>query len=196
MCRYLWLTASIVRGVLRRLITDVVDWLLFRSPCPPSVLPQSQTERNYEDRPWFHRVDRRRGHQLVEEGGDGCFLVRPSSKHMMTLQLWYKGRSFNIPIRQRDDNQISLGTLKPNERFFPDLDELIEYYKTREDLILFSKGVQRGTCRLKNPARVPRQRHQLPILARDTSVDSSNTEYSGDGYINFSLPAENCVLHV
>ncbi|CAA9995147.1 unnamed protein product, partial [Nesidiocoris tenuis] len=49
-------------------------------------------------------------------GGDGCFLVRPSSKHMMTLQLWYKGRSFNIPIRQRDDNQISLGTLKPNER--------------------------------------------------------------------------------
>uniref|UniRef100_A0A0A9WX97 B-cell linker protein n=1 Tax=Lygus hesperus TaxID=30085 RepID=A0A0A9WX97_LYGHE len=189
MCTYLALTGSLLRGIFRRVFNDLIDWIVFQrnSFCPTG---NATIERNYEDRPWFHRVDRRRGQQLVEEGGNGCFLVRPSTKHMLTLSLWYNGRAYNIPIRRRDDAQYSLGTMKPNERVFTDLDEIVDHYGAREELILFSKGTTTGRCRLLRPAR------KLEDGAGTYRAVSEPQETTDDPESMYIIPSEQCVIHM
>ncbi|KAL1457801.1 hypothetical protein WDU94_007995 [Cyamophila willieti] len=97
---------------------------------------------------WFHSVNRERAVQMVAAGGEGCFLVRPSSsKEPLTLTLWYGGRAYNIFIRKRDDNKIGLGTFKPNEVAFDTVEELVNYYQSSE-LILYSDGHVTGRTKL------------------------------------------------
>ncbi|KAI5692185.1 hypothetical protein M8J76_009065 [Diaphorina citri] len=97
---------------------------------------------------WFHSVNRERAVQMVAAGGEGCFLVRPSSSsEPLTLTLWYGGRAYNIFIRKRDDNKIGLGTFKPNEVAFNTVEELVNYYKSCE-LILYSDGQITGRTKL------------------------------------------------
>ncbi|XP_075214485.1 uncharacterized protein LOC142320507 isoform X2 [Lycorma delicatula] len=66
---------------------------------------------------WFHRVDRRTAQEMVRNGGQGCFLVRPSGSgnNALTLTLWHRHRPFNILIRHREDGLFALGTRKQNE---------------------------------------------------------------------------------
>uniref|UniRef100_A0A8D8XTC5 SH2 domain-containing protein n=2 Tax=Cacopsylla melanoneura TaxID=428564 RepID=A0A8D8XTC5_9HEMI len=113
-----------------------------------SVKQKTNYEVSVTKMAWFHSVNRERAVQMVAAGGEGCFLVRPSSsKEPLTLTLWYGGRAYNIFIRKRDDNKIGLGTFKPNEVAFDTVEELVNYYQTSE-LILYSDGHVTGRTKL------------------------------------------------
>ncbi|XP_075214484.1 uncharacterized protein LOC142320507 isoform X1 [Lycorma delicatula] len=94
---------------------------------------------------WFHRVDRRTAQEMVRNGGQGCFLVRPSGSgnNALTLTLWHRHRPFNILIRHREDGLFALGTRKQNEPAFASVEELVRNYHM-EELILFSRGERAG----------------------------------------------------
>lgn len=123
-------------------------------PLPPT--PQSKgvksrhnTKLELTQQPWYHNVDRKQSEELLKNGEDGSFLVRPSSQghNALTLTLWYNGRLYNISIRHRSDGRYALGTEKAKEQSFTSVEELIENYKS-EKLVLYSGGEKTGRALL------------------------------------------------
>ncbi|XP_066906975.1 lymphocyte cytosolic protein 2 isoform X2 [Halyomorpha halys] len=145
MCFYLRVTRALVLNLARRLWTDVADWVVMvKRRCL------------YRVRRCFSRYDDvGPDNTPLEEtfcdqsniGGDGCFIVRKSTKHPLTLTLFYRNRPYNIPIRKREDKKIALGSKKQNERVFETVTDLINHYG-KEELILFSGGEKTGTTAL------------------------------------------------
>ncbi|XP_014249550.1 uncharacterized protein LOC106666704 [Cimex lectularius] len=186
MCFYVRLSRALVGNLLTRIWSDLVDSIamckrrcIYRCGMVVSGyddvgptneeninmdfdVDQSDLANQIEDKPWYHKTDRRKAQEMVFSGGNGCFLVRPSSKHALTLTLWYNNRAYNIPIRKREDQKISLGNRKPNEKFFETIEDLIMFYHS-EELILFSRGEKTGKCALRCcPAQVSKvQRHVI-----------------------------------
>ncbi|PSN34741.1 hypothetical protein C0J52_23122 [Blattella germanica] len=101
--------------------------------------------------PWYHEVDRKQSVELLKNGEDGSFLVRPSSQsqNALTLTLWYNGRIYNINVRHRTDGRYALGTEKPKEQSFTSIEELVYNYQS-EKLVLYSGGEKTGRALLKS----------------------------------------------
>ncbi|XP_021921143.1 B-cell linker protein-like isoform X2 [Zootermopsis nevadensis] len=95
--------------------------------------------------PWYHNVDRKQGEDMLRNGENGSFLVRPSSQpqNPLTLVLWYNRRLYNISIRYRADGRYALGSEKANELSFASVEELVQNYQS-EKLVLFSAGEKTG----------------------------------------------------
>lgn len=95
--------------------------------------------------PWYHNVDRKQAEEMLRNGEDGSFLVRPSkqSQNPLSLTLWYRRRLYNIGIRQRLDGRYALGTEKENEQSFASVEELVQNYQS-EKLVLYSGGEKTG----------------------------------------------------
>lgn len=119
-------------------------------PLPPPP------ERSYIDKPWFHNISREQAIILIKEQGtysnpqDGYFLLRPSTTNLgnpLTLVLWYKDRVYNVPVRKRNDNRYALGSAKVNELSFSTVEEIIVFHM-KEELMLYSGGVQTGSTKL------------------------------------------------
>ncbi|XP_012061542.1 PREDICTED: lymphocyte cytosolic protein 2-like [Atta cephalotes] len=119
-------------------------------PLPPPP------ERSYIDKPWFHNISRDQAIILIKEQGtysnpqDGYFLLRPSTTNLgnpLTLVLWYKDRVYNVPVRKRSDNRYALGSAKVNELSFSTVEEIIVFHM-KEELMLYSGGVQTGSTKL------------------------------------------------
>ncbi|XP_018370856.1 PREDICTED: lymphocyte cytosolic protein 2-like isoform X2 [Trachymyrmex cornetzi] len=119
-------------------------------PLPPPP------ERSYIDKPWFHNISREQAIILIKEQGtysnpqDGYFLLRPSMTNLgnpLTLVLWYKDRVYNVPVRKRSDNRYALGSAKVNELSFSTVEEIIVFHM-KEELMLYSGGVQTGSTKL------------------------------------------------
>lgn len=110
---------------------------------------------NLEHQPWFHNVDRKQAEELIKNGVDGYFLIRPSSQSQnpLTLTLWYNQRVYNISVRQRKDGRIALGFEKPDEQSFLSIEEMIVNYQS-ENLLLFSRNERTGrTVLTKSPPK-------------------------------------------
>ncbi|CAH1396305.1 unnamed protein product [Nezara viridula] len=174
MCFYLRVSRALVLNLARRLWTDVADWAvlvkrrcLYRlrrcisryddvgpdnTPLEETFCDQSNIDDGLNDKKWYLDVDRRTAEEMVSTGGDGCFIVRKSAKHPLTLTLFYRNRPYNIPIRKREDKKIALGTKKQNERVFETVTDLINHYG-KEELILFSGGEKTGiTALISSPS--------------------------------------------
>lgn len=171
MCFYVRVSRALVGNLARRLWTDCRDWMIItkrrclyrirncfsnyddvgpdESAVDDSACNQSGLGADIESSPWYMNADRKLAQDLVMAGGDGCFLVRKSSRHPLTLTLAYRNRPYNIPIRKREDNRVALGSRKQNERTFPSVNELIEHYK-KDELILFSGGEKTGKVALSS----------------------------------------------
>ncbi|KAG8222586.1 hypothetical protein J437_LFUL010429, partial [Ladona fulva] len=85
---------------------------------PVPIRKISNTKTGVLQFPWYHNVDRRRGEELVFNGEDGTFLIRPSSQSQnpYTLTIWFGKRVYNIGVRHRADGKYALGTEKQNEQ--------------------------------------------------------------------------------
>ncbi|XP_072122524.1 SH2 domain-containing protein 6-like [Mobula birostris] len=99
-------------------------------------------------KPWFaSKCDRKTAEAaLFENGKDGAFLVRPSSRgnrnQPYTLAVLYQRKVFNIPIRSNEfRSHYILGKAKAGEKIFNNLPELIEYYQ-QKSLILINEQNQ------------------------------------------------------
>jgi len=102
---------------------------------------------------------------------DGCFLIRTSSQvHIpYTLSVLHLGKTYNIPIRKRDDDRYALGKPKENEQVqidfllvisfyqnnnliffqaFSSIDAMVSFY-SQEPLMLYSGGEPSGSTTLK-----------------------------------------------
>lgn len=84
----------------------------------PLPSPPVEKDEEVSSMPWYKEVDRKKGEELLKNGVDGYFLIRPSSKGeaCLTLTLWFHNRVYNIPIRKRGDKKFALGTPKANEQ--------------------------------------------------------------------------------
>ncbi|KAK6626647.1 hypothetical protein RUM44_009123 [Polyplax serrata] len=111
----------------------------------PLPLPPTETRSEVTCMPWYKSIDRRKGEEILRNGIDGYFLVRPSSNidTYLTLTLWYSNRVYNIPIRKRKDGKFALGTPKANEQCFDSVEMMVKNYQS-EKLVLYSNGVQTG----------------------------------------------------
>ncbi|XP_034254768.1 B-cell linker protein-like [Thrips palmi] len=130
-------------------------------PLPPTPRPQQEKPiadaarggllpANLDHQPWFHNVDRKQAEELIKNGVDGYFLIRPSSQSQnpLTLTLWYNQRVYNISVRQRKDGRIALGFEKPDEQSFSSIEEMVINYQS-ENLLLFSRNERTGRTVLK-----------------------------------------------
>ncbi|XP_043477270.1 lymphocyte cytosolic protein 2-like isoform X1 [Leptopilina heterotoma] len=129
----------------------------------PRPLPPPPPDRQFTDKPWFHNVTRERAMALIREPKfffisestypqDGYFLVRPSTtnhSNPLTLVLWYKDRVYNVPVRKRVDNRFALGSEKVNEQSFASVEEIVHFY-SREELFLYTGGLQMGSTTLSD----------------------------------------------
>lgn len=122
----------------------------------PRPLPPPPPDRQYTEKPWFHNVTRERAMALIREQctypQDGYFLVRPSTtnhSNPLTLVLWFKDRVYNVPVRKRVDNRFALGSEKMNEQSFATVEEIVHYY-SREELFLYTGGIQMGSTTLSD----------------------------------------------
>lgn len=131
-------------------------------PLPPTPKPQQEKTisdgvrggllpSSLDHQPWFHNVDRKQAEELIKNGVDGYFLIRPSSQSQnpLTLTLWYNQRVYNISVRQRKDGRIALGFEKPDEQSFSSIEEMVTNYQS-ENLLLFSRNERTGRTVLKN----------------------------------------------
>lgn len=136
-------------------------------PLPPTPRPHPETNSspetskgglcisNLEHQPWFQNVDRKQAEELIKNGIDGYFLIRPSSQSQnpLTLTLWFNHRVYNISVRQRKDGRIALGFEKPDEQSFSSIEEMVINYQS-ENLLLFSRNERTGrTVLTKSPPR-------------------------------------------
>ncbi|XP_015188847.1 PREDICTED: uncharacterized protein LOC107072992 isoform X5 [Polistes dominula] len=119
-------------------------------------LPPPPDRLSYIDKPWFHNVTRSQAITLITEQStygnpqDGYFLLRPSTTNVnspLALVLWCKDRVYNIPVRKRSDNRYALGSPKLNEQSFSSVEEIVTCY-TKEELVLYTGGVQTGSTKL------------------------------------------------
>ncbi|XP_049956007.1 uncharacterized protein DDB_G0284459-like [Schistocerca serialis cubense] len=129
----------------------------FQLPSPDkshNITPHQTTPVSFRQMPWFHNIDRQRAEELLRNGEDGCFVVRPSTQtsNPLTLTLWYKNRIFNICIRHRKDGKYALGTEKINEQSFDSIEEMVTNYQS-EKLVLYSAGERAGKVLLTNSPR-------------------------------------------
>lgn len=111
----------------------------------PLPLPPVEKDIEVTSMPWYKDVDRKKGEELLQNGVDGYFLIRPSSKGeaCLTLTLWFHNRVYNIPVRKRRDGKFALGTPKANEQYFNSIPEMITNYQS-EKLVLYSNGAKAG----------------------------------------------------
>ncbi|EEB11663.1 sh2 domain containing protein, putative [Pediculus humanus corporis] len=111
----------------------------------PLPLPPTEGKSEVTSMPWYKKIDRKKGEEILRNGIDGYFLVRPSSNAdtYLTLTLWYNNRTYNIPIRKRKDGKFALGTPKTNEQCFDSIEYMVKNYQS-EKLVLYSNGVQTG----------------------------------------------------
>lgn len=122
-------------------------------PTPADKLPEKSSTAGSRrtskvgltQQPWYHNVDRKQAEEMLRNGEDGSFLVRPSkqSQNPLSLTLWYRRRLYNIGIRQRLDGRYALGTEKENEQSFASVEELVQNYQS-EKLVLYSGGEKTG----------------------------------------------------
>lgn len=129
----------------------------FQLPSPDkshNTIPHQITPVSFRQMPWFHNIDRQRAEELLRNGEDGCFVVRPSTQtaNPLTLTLWYKNRIFNICIRHRKDGKYALGTEKINEQSFDSIEEMVTNYQS-EKLVLYSAGERAGKVLLTSSPR-------------------------------------------
>ncbi|XP_051896713.1 B-cell linker protein-like [Pristis pectinata] len=101
-----------------------------------------------QGKPWFaNKCDRKTAEVALHENGkDGAFLVRPSSRcnrnQPYTLAVLYRGKVYNIPIRcDETSNHYILGKEKAGEKPFKNLPEMIEFYQ-QKSLILINEQNQ------------------------------------------------------
>lgn len=82
----------------------------------------------------------------MEGKQNGTFIIRPPSDRntIAILSIVQDNKIFHLVIRQREDEQIALGTKKLNEKSFKDLNSLINYYISNY-LILCSNGSRNYT---------------------------------------------------
>lgn len=111
----------------------------------PLPSPPIEKDKEVTSMPWYKDVDRKKGEELLKNGVDGYFLIRPSSKGeaCLTLTLWFHNRVYNIPIRKRRDEKFALGTPKANEQSFNTIQEMVSNYQS-EKLVLYSNGAKAG----------------------------------------------------
>ncbi|RZF32132.1 hypothetical protein LSTR_LSTR003995 [Laodelphax striatellus] len=104
---------------------------------------------------WFHRVDRETAHRMVREGGQGCFLVRPSEsgQNPIALTVWHETRPYNIFIRIREDNCVALGSAKSHEMVFPNVESLIRYHHIEELTLMSNKRKAGKTLLICTPVK-------------------------------------------
>ncbi|XP_014610701.1 PREDICTED: uncharacterized protein LOC106790383 [Polistes canadensis] len=119
-------------------------------------LPPPPDRVSYINKPWYHNVTRSQAITLISEQStygtpqDGYFLFRPSTTNVnspLALVLWCKDRVYNIPVRKRSDNRYALGSPKLNEQSFSSVEEIVTCY-TKEELVLYTGGVQTGSTKL------------------------------------------------
>ncbi|CAD6209829.1 GSCOCG00010833001-RA-CDS [Cotesia congregata] len=115
-------------------------------PLPPPPFGQSYMESS-----WFHNVTREQAILLIKERArNGYFLLRPSTSDLnnpLVLVLWFKDRVYNVPVRKRTDSRYALGSLKADEQTFATVEEIVKFY-SKEELVLYSGGIQMGRTRL------------------------------------------------
>ncbi|KAL1124113.1 hypothetical protein AAG570_001883 [Ranatra chinensis] len=178
MCFYVRMVGRVGSNLALRVCHDLADWAaaakrriryafcrLFARyddvgpthgypPWDETACHQTNLVIGLEDKQWYHNVDRKRAQELVTAGGNGCFIVRPSSTHPLTLTVYYGHRAYNIPIRRREDGLVALGVRKQNERTFQNIEDLI-YFHEKEELIMFSAGEESGKTVLSStPVKV------------------------------------------
>ncbi|RZB41476.1 SH2 domain containing protein [Asbolus verrucosus] len=97
-------------------------------------LMKETTEEFYKD------VSRDTAENLLKNKQNGTFIIRPSkNSNLGTLSLIQDNKMFHLNIRRREDDLITLGTEKPNEKCFQDINSLINYYISNY-LVLYSNG--------------------------------------------------------
>lgn len=115
---------------------------------PPVVSDQQETLEGYH---WFHNVEREDVDALLNDLGNGAYLVRVSRRggdnNPYTLSIYYQGRLFHLNIRRRSDSTYALGTEKSLEKTFGSILELIEYHQ-HDPIILTSRGRPAGQTTL------------------------------------------------
>ncbi|XP_057340680.1 lymphocyte cytosolic protein 2-like [Microplitis mediator] len=115
-------------------------------PLPPPPFGQS-----YMESTWFHNVTRDQAISLIKDRAhNGYFLLRPSTSDLnnpLVLVLWFRDRVYNVPVRKRTDSRFALGSLKADEQTFTNVEDIIKFY-SKEELVLYSGGVQMGRTRL------------------------------------------------
>lgn len=112
-----------------------------RDPPPPGAwlfnnqqAQESLREGDLSRFPWYHGDIGRTEANIILENyrTDGMFLIRASARspdQPYTLALWYSERSWNLPIRLRDDKRYAAGKEKTGETTFGTICELVEFYK-------------------------------------------------------------------
>ncbi|XP_050714403.1 B-cell linker protein-like isoform X3 [Eriocheir sinensis] len=88
--------------------------------------------RKIMEKPYFQFISRAKAKELVMQGKEGTFLIRPSTRTKMpfTLTVKHDDRYYNINIRQRPDRLFALGYEKASERTFSSIDEMVStHYK-------------------------------------------------------------------
>ncbi|KAJ8937592.1 hypothetical protein NQ318_003171 [Aromia moschata] len=89
---------------------------------------------------FYKAVDRETVEDLLENKQNGTFIIRPSRNFDLgTLSIVQDNKIFHLNIRRRQDGLVALGNAKDNEKCFPDLDALINYYISNY-LVLCSNG--------------------------------------------------------
>lgn len=128
----------------RRIKADKVAKTEPVTPVTPAnqEAPREMTEADYMRQKWYHGDISRNDAdtKLKNHSLDGMYLIRKSSKgNPYTLQIYYKTRTYNLPIRKRDDNMFAVGQEKANEKGFTNLLDMVNYFKTNK-LVLAQGG--------------------------------------------------------
>ncbi|XP_045189614.2 lymphocyte cytosolic protein 2-like isoform X4 [Mercenaria mercenaria] len=104
------------------------------------------TESDLLRQKWYHgnikRVDAEV--KLKQLSIDGMYLIRKSSQgsdQPYTLQIFYRGKVYNLPIRRRSDNLFAVGKEgKDNEKACPSLLDLVNTFK--QNILVLSGGAE------------------------------------------------------
>lgn len=115
---------------------------LFNGTNAIPLLSVSVHEFINEPREQFYQdVDRGEAETMLENKQNGTFIIRPSASTngLGTLSIIQDNRIFHLNMRQREDDTIALGTERINEKYFTDVNALINYHISNY-LILYSDG--------------------------------------------------------
>ncbi|CAL4060322.1 unnamed protein product [Meganyctiphanes norvegica] len=98
--------------------------------------------RSIIDANYFHGITRNRSRTILEDLGDGTFLIRPSTRPGNPLALCVRcnRNTYNISIRERHDGRLSMGLAKDGERTFGTVDEIVSCF--RQEPIRLENGRQ------------------------------------------------------
>ncbi|XP_060578496.1 SH2 domain-containing protein 6-like isoform X2 [Ruditapes philippinarum] len=133
-------------------------------PPPPAVTPERRepekphaaksttpqkaelTESDLLRQKWYHgnikRIDAEI--KLKQLSIDGMYLIRKSSQgsdQPYTLQIFFHGKCYNLPIRRRSDNLLAVGKEeKEGEKAFSSLLDLVNMFK--QNILVLSGGAE------------------------------------------------------